>query len=122
MRLNLLSDPNETPLPIATHLSHDPFRTVFSAISKTLAATPPLLPVEMADRSPKTGLGGGVSQKKPASEAYHAVGGIDEIVPRVALQKDSEGLRGIFLKETRSVPKNVIRSGPGKPNQRKASS
>ena len=49
---------------------------MFPVVSQTIAATPPLLSVKMADRSPKTGLGGGVSQQKLASEAYRAIGGV----------------------------------------------
>ena len=42
----------------------------------TIAASPPLLSVKMAYRNSKTGLGGGVSQEKLASEAYRTIGGI----------------------------------------------
>ena len=54
-----LGDPTENPPHLARHLSRDPCRTVFSVVSQTIAASPPLLSVKMADRSPKTGLGGG---------------------------------------------------------------
>ena len=57
-----LSDPTEIPPPIARHLSHDPCCIVFSVVSQTIAATPPLLSVTMAYRNPKTGLGRRVSQ------------------------------------------------------------
>ena len=43
-------------------------------VSQTIAATPPLLPVKMAYRSPKTDLTRGVSQKKLASEAHRLSG------------------------------------------------
>ena len=61
-----LSDPTEianTPAPIGTHLSHDPCRTLFSAVSQTIAATHPLLSVKIADRGLKTGLGRGYRRK-----------------------------------------------------------
>ena len=45
-------------------------------VSQTIAATPPLLSFEKAYRNPKTGLTRGVSQKKLASEAYRAIGGV----------------------------------------------
>ena len=38
--------------------------------------TPEIAPVKVAYRNPKTGLTRGVSQKKPAPEAYRAIGGI----------------------------------------------
>ena len=45
--------------------------------SQTIAATPPLLSlIKMDCRSPKTGLGRRVSQKKLASEAYYAMGAV----------------------------------------------
>ena len=53
---------------MARRLSHDPCRTVFSVVSQTIAAAPPLLSVKVAYRSPKTGLEWGVSQKKLAPE------------------------------------------------------
>ena len=62
--------------PIAKHLSRDPCRAVFSAVSQTTAATLPLLSVKKAYRNPKTGLGEGASQKKLASQACRAKGGI----------------------------------------------
>ena len=49
---------------------------LFSVVSQTIAATPPLLSFHMADRNPKTGLTRGVSQTKLASEAYRAIGGV----------------------------------------------
>ena len=49
---------------------------VFSVVPQTIAATPPLLSLKMAYRSPKTGLTRGVSQKKLAPEAYRAIGGV----------------------------------------------
>ena len=50
----------------------------FSApvVSQTIAATPPLRSVKMVYCSPKTGLGRRVSQKKLASGAYRAIGGV----------------------------------------------
>ena len=53
-----------------------PCRTVFSVVSQTIAAIPPLLSVEVAYRNPKTGLTRRVSQKKLAPEAYGAIGGV----------------------------------------------
>ena len=67
------------PPPIARRLSHDPCRTMFSVVSQTIAATPPLRSAKLAYRSPKTGLGGGgggLSQEKFATEAYRAIGGV----------------------------------------------
>ena len=52
-----------------------PCRTVFPVVSQTVAATPTLLFLKMAYRSPKTGLTRGASQKKLVSEAYRAIGG-----------------------------------------------
>ena len=77
-RFLTLSDPTEIPpSPNTRHLSHDPCHTVFSVVSQTIAAAPPLLSVRMAYRNPKTGLNRGVSsQKKLASEACRAIGGI----------------------------------------------
>ena len=76
---SVCSDPAEIPPPyretgVAIPLSH-----CVSVISQTIAATPPLLSVKKAYRSPKTGLTRGVSQKKLASEAYR------EIVSPIAL-------------------------------------
>ena len=65
-----LSDPTEIPPPIARQVS------VFPVVSQTIAATPPPLSVKTAYRNPKTDLTRGVSQKKLASEAYHAIGGV----------------------------------------------
>ena len=45
-------------------------------VSQTIAATPPLLSLKMAYRSPKTELTRGVSQEKLASEAYRTLGGV----------------------------------------------
>ena len=45
-------------------------------VSCGIAATLPLLSLKIAYRSPKTGLTRGVSQKKLASEAYRAIGGV----------------------------------------------
>ena len=53
-----------------------PCRTVVPVVSQTIAATAPLLSVKMADRSPKTDLTRGAWQKKLASEAYRAIGGV----------------------------------------------
>ena len=49
---------------------------VAAVVSQAIAATPPLLSVKMAYRSPKTDLTRRISQKKLASEAYGAIGGI----------------------------------------------
>ena len=53
---------------VAIPLSH--------CVSCAIAATPSLLSLKMAYRSPKTGLTRRVSQKKLASEAYRAIGGV----------------------------------------------
>ena len=45
-------------------------------VLQTIAAAPPLLSAKVAYRNPKAGLGGGISQKKLASEAYRAIGGV----------------------------------------------
>ena len=67
-----LSDPTEI-----APLSRDACRTTVSSVaSQTVAAAPPLsFRPDMAHCSPETGLGG-VLQKKLASEAYCAIGGI----------------------------------------------
>ena len=49
---------------------------MFPVVSQAIAATPPLLSVKMAYRNLKAGLGRRVSQKKLASEAYCAAGGV----------------------------------------------
>ena len=49
---------------------------MFPVVSQIIAAKPPLLSLKMAYRNPKTGLTRGVSQKKLASEAYRAIGGV----------------------------------------------
>ena len=67
-----LSDPTERPPP---YREQCPCRTVFSVVSRTIAATPTFLSVKMAYRNPKTGLTRGLSQKKLAYEAYRAIGG-----------------------------------------------
>ena len=53
-----------------------PLSDCVPVVSQTIAATPQLLSVKMAYRSPKTDLTRGISQKKLASEAYRAVGGV----------------------------------------------
>ena len=63
---------------------------MFLVVSQTIAATPPLLSLQMARRSPKTGQTRGVSQTKLASEAYRAIGASHEIVSPIALQWDTE--------------------------------
>ena len=46
-----LSDPTEIPpTRIARHLSHDPCRTIIFEVSQTIAATPPLLSIKMAEK------------------------------------------------------------------------
>ena len=70
----LLTRPKWPPYretPVALPLWH-----CFLWCSQTIAATPQLLSIETAYRSPKTGLGGRVSQKRLASEAYRVLGGI----------------------------------------------
>ena len=71
-----LSDPTEIPPPSRDKCSNTPVAWVFSKVSQTIAATPPLLSVYVAHRSPKAELGGRVSQKKLAPKAYRAIGGI----------------------------------------------
>ena len=70
---------------LVTRLKYHPYRETSVAIplshcvpvvSQTVTATPPLLSVKMADRNPKAGLGVERSQKKLASEAYRAMGGV----------------------------------------------
>ena len=62
--------------PIARHLSHDSCRTVFSVVSQTIAATPPLLSVQKWPRAiQRRALEGGIAERI-ASEAYRAIGGI----------------------------------------------
>ena len=68
--------PTEIPPPIARQGWQYPCRTVFPVVSQTIAATPPLLSLQMANRNPKTDLTRGVSQRKLASEAYRAIGGV----------------------------------------------
>ena len=72
-----LSDPTEIPPPPnrETDVAIPLWHCVFCGIAETIAATPPLLYVRMAYRSPKPGLRG-VLQKEFASEAYRATGGI----------------------------------------------
>ena len=71
-----LSDPTEIPpyreTGVAIPLSH----CVLPVVSQTIAATSPLLSPKMAYRNPKTDLTRGVSQRKLASEAYRAIGGV----------------------------------------------
>ena len=57
---------------VAIPLSH----CVSCSIADYRCYTQPLLSVELAYRSPKTGLTTGGSRKKLASEAYRAVGGV----------------------------------------------
>ena len=49
---------------------------MFPVALQPIAATPPLFSVKLVDCSPKAGLGRRVSQKKLASEAYRAIGGV----------------------------------------------
>ena len=71
-----LSDPTEIPpyheTSIAISLSH----CVSCGIADYRCYTTTSFLKKMADRSPKTGLRGGVSQEKFASEAYRALGGV----------------------------------------------
>ena len=62
--------------PIVRQVQQYPCRTVFLVASQAIAATPPLLSVKVAYHCPKTGLTRGASQKKLASEAYRAIGGV----------------------------------------------
>ena len=62
--------------PVARQPPHDPCLTVFSVVSQTIAATPPLLSVKVAYRNPKDRPWRGLSREKLASEAYRAVGSI----------------------------------------------
>ena len=62
-----LSDPTKIPSPpppIARQVWQYPCRTVFPVVSQTIAATPPLLPINIDYRNPKTRLGRRVSQKE----------------------------------------------------------
>ena len=72
---------------------------MFPVVSQTIAATPPLLSLKMAYRNPKTGLTRGVSQKKLASEAYRAIGGIarNSIANRAIVGHYPEGQRAHYL-------------------------
>ena len=49
---------------------------MFPVVLQTIAATPPLVSLKMAYRNLKTDLTRGASQKKLASEAYRAIGGV----------------------------------------------
>ena len=69
--------PDRNTPPIARHLSHDPCHTLCFLWYRRLSLLPSLLSVKMAYRNPKTGLGGGASEKKLASEAHRAIGGIE---------------------------------------------
>ena len=53
-----------------------PLSNVFLWYRRLSLLRPPVHFVRMAYRNSKTGLGGGVSQKKLVSEAYRATGGI----------------------------------------------
>ena len=68
---------------------------MFSVVSQTIAATPPLelLSLKVAYRNPKTGLTSGVSQKKVASEDF--------------LLLVTWFLRGFFVALTRTRPGKV---------------
>ena len=72
----MLSDPTEIPPPHRETGVTIPLSHCFSVVSQTIAATPPLLSIKLAYRSPKTGLGGGGIAGKLAFEAYRAIGGI----------------------------------------------
>ena len=58
--------------------SNTPVALVFSVASQTIAATPPLLSVKvcLSQSKDRPWRGGGVSQKKLAPEACHAIGGV----------------------------------------------
>ena len=89
--LLVLSDPTEIPPPyretrVAIPLSH----CVFCGIAACRCYTPTSFR-KVAYRNPKTGLGGGASQKKLAPEAYPAIGGHRmKIVSPNALQWDTK--------------------------------
>ena len=59
-----------------TGCSNTPVALCFPVVSQTIAATPTLLSLTVAYRIPKTGLTRGASQKKLASAAYRAIGGV----------------------------------------------
>ena len=82
----------KNPLPIARHLSHDPCQTVFSMASQT----PPLLSLEVAYRSAKTGFGGGgIAAKACLWKAYRDTGGIARNSITSALLRDTQDLSGL---------------------------
>ena len=89
-----MSPATSKSLPSVVTRPKYPCRTIFSVISQTIAATPPLLSLlKMAYRNPKTGLGpwrGRIAEKLP-SEAY-AIGGIACNSTPIALQWDTEPL------------------------------
>ena len=60
---------------ILGHLRQYPGRTVFSVVSQTIAATPPLLSVKWHIAIQRQALEGG-HRKRLASEAYRVAGGI----------------------------------------------
>ena len=68
------SDLTEIPPLIARPLSH--CISSGPVVSQTIAAARPLLSMRMNYRNPKTGLRRRVSQRKLASEAYRAKGGV----------------------------------------------
>ena len=72
-----LSDPTEIPPPPhrETSVAIPLWHCVFCGIADYRCYTP-LLSLKTAYRNQKTGLTGGVSQKKLASEAYRAIGGV----------------------------------------------
>ena len=77
--IEILSGPTKIHLPcretgVAIPLSHCVSCGI--ADSQTIAATPPLLSIKMADRCPKTGLPKWASRKNLASEAYRAKGDV----------------------------------------------
>ena len=83
-RTSLLSHPAEIPpyreTGVAIPLSH----CVSCGIPDYRCYTP-TSSVKMADRNPKTDLTREVSQKKLASEAYRAIGALQEIVSPIGL-------------------------------------
>ena len=73
-----LGDTTEIPPPIVRHLSHDPLsHFVFLECTEDYRCyTPTSFHIKMVYRNPETGLGGGVSQEKLASETYRGIGSI----------------------------------------------
>ena len=71
----LVTRPKYLPT-IARHVYQYPCHTVFPVVPQTIAATPHTSFLKNAYCSAMTGLTRGASQKKLASEAYRAIGGV----------------------------------------------